>query len=276
MCQRFYRTVAAAAACHVHTLERQHEWRSSVNRGNGVAYVLNMISAPISPSCPAEPIISSRQNPLPFWKRALDFVLLIFLVPALLPIMVAIAAMIKLLSRGPVFFAQERIGYQGEPFTCLKFRTMRAGADCSPHEQYVTSLLEDLSAPTTKLDENGDDRIFPLGRVLRASGLDELPQVINILKGEMSFVGPRPCMRYEYVRFSSEDCRRFHAVPGITGLWQVSGKNETTYKEMIALDVRYARRLSIRDDLAILFRTFPVVFRQTFKVLTKPARSSGK
>lgn len=206
-----------------------------------------------APHCPVEA--------LPFWKRALDIVCLLFAAPALLPVMAIIALGIRLSSRGPVLFRQERIGLRGRPFTCFKFRTMKCTAETRSHEAYFQKLMNS-DAPMKKLDSSGDGRILGIGILLRASGLDELPQIINILRGEMSMVGPRPCIRYEYEKFKPEHRARFNAVPGLTGLWQVNGKNNTTFQEMIDLDIQYARELSFMNDLLILFRTFPVLVNQ--------------
>ena len=118
----------------------------------------------------------------------------------------------------------------------------------------------------TKLDAQNDPRLIPLGALLRATGLDELPQIINVLRGEMSFVGPRPCIPYEYERYQPWQRRRFDAVPGLTGLWQVSGKNRTTFNEMIRLDIEYSERLSLGLDLKIIFRTLPALLQQCLDI----------
>ena len=200
-------------------------------------------------------------EPLPFWKRALDVACLLFAAPALLPLMAVIAVAIRLSSRGPVLFRQERIGLHGRPFICFKFRTMKCKAETGSHAAYFQKLMES-DAPMKKLDGRGDGRILGIGFFLRASGLDELPQIFNILRGEMSLVGPRPCIRYEYEKFKPEHRARFNAVPGLTGLWQVNGKNNTTFQEMIDFDIQYSRHLSLKNDLMILLRTFPVLFQQ--------------
>jgi exopolysaccharide production protein ExoY len=204
---------------------------------------------------------------LPLWKRTLDFACLLLAMPALVPLMAFIALAIRLSSRGPVLFRQERIGFRGQPFVCFKFRTMRHAAETRSHEAYLQSLI-DSNIPMKKLDGE-DDRVLRIGVFLRASGLDELPQVFNILRGEMSCVGPRPCIRYEYEKYTPEQRERFQVVPGLTGLWQVSGKNNTTFQEMIDFDIRYARDLSLAQDISILFRTFPVLFQQTSETLER-------
>ena len=114
----------------------------------------------------------------------------------------------------------------------------------------------------TKLDAKGDPRLIPGGVLLRASGLDELPQLLNILQGDMSIVGPRPCVPYEFEEFSDWDRQRFEAMPGLTGLWQVSGKSRTTFRQMIALDIQYARTKSLWLDLKIMFKTFSALIAQ--------------
>jgi exopolysaccharide production protein ExoY len=204
---------------------------------------------------------SAVEHRAPLWKRVQDCLCLLMALPAAFPLMLAIAAAIKIVSPGPVFFRQERIGFKGKAFKCLKFRTMKVNADTGVHQDHLKSLIKS-DAPMTKMDKNGDPRLIPFGRILRSSGLDELPQLINVLKGEMSLVGPRPCTRYEYDHFEPWHKERFDALPGLTGLWQVSGKNRTTFTEMIQLDIKYARRSSPWLDFKIMARTFPVLFAQ--------------
>ena len=206
-------------------------------------------------------------HPLPVWKRVLDIACLIFLAPALVPVMVFVALGIRFSSRGGVFFQQERIGLRGRPFILFKFRTMEQCAETKSHQEYLSTLIHS-DVPMEKMDAH-DKRVSKFGAILRASGLDELPQVFNILRGEMSFVGPRPCIRYEFEQYLPEHRQRLSAVPGLTGLWQVNGKNRTTFPEMVAFDVRYAKTLSLGQDISILFRTFPVVFRQSREVLER-------
>lgn len=205
---------------------------------------------------------NKRHNMLPWWKRGLDFACIFLALPAVVPLMAFIAVAIRLSSRGPVLFRQERIGLFGRPFTCFKFRTMRVQAETTSHQAHLEKLINNSSVPMTKLD-GADPRIIRIGHLLRATGMDELPQLLNVLKGEMSLVGPRPCIRYEYERFRPRDRERFNAVPGLTGLWQVSGKNSTTFQEMIDLDIAYSRKFSFWMDVSILLRTFPMIFGQT-------------
>jgi exopolysaccharide production protein ExoY len=198
---------------------------------------------------------------VPLWKRVLDICCLLIAVPALLPILLIIAVVIKISSKGPVLFKQERIGFLGKTFVIYKFRTMIAGADAAVHETHVASLI-DSNQPMTKLDMCGDPRLIPFGMMLRAAGLDELPQLLNVLRGEMSIVGPRPCLPSECSRYLPWQRERFRTLPGLTGLWQVSGKNRTTFNEMIDLDNRYVRKRSLWLDLTIMLKTIPAVMLQ--------------
>ncbi len=203
---------------------------------------------------------------IPLAKRLLDWVVICAGSPLLLLAMLLIALYIKLVSRGPVFFRQHRIGHRERHFEMLKFRSMHVNADPSLHEDHTTMLLLN-NLPLTKMDAQGDRRLIPLGWLLRSSGLDELPQILNILRGDMSLVGPRPCTDYELERLAPEHRGRFAVLPGMTGLWQVSGKNRTTYPEMIALDERYARDWAIGLDLKIIVRTLPVLIGQIIEML---------
>jgi lipopolysaccharide/colanic/teichoic acid biosynthesis glycosyltransferase len=171
------------------------------------------------------------------------------------------AVIIKIGSAGPVLFCQERIGYLGRRFICLKFRTMVVGADTTVHHQHFSRLVGS-NVPMVKMDSHGDPRLIPFGLLLRTSGLDELPQVINVLRGEMSWVGPRPCLPCEYDQYLLWQRERFNTLPGLTGLWQVSGKNKTTFNEMIRLDIRYARNKSLWLDLKIMLWTVPALISQ--------------
>ena len=144
---------------------------------------------------------------------------------------------------------------------CLKFRTMKVDADSSAHRHHARQLIQSHD-PMVKLDNQKDPRLVPLASVLRAGGLDELPQILNVLRGEMSLVGPRPCIPYEYEVYEPWHRRRCDALPGLTGLWQVNGKNRTTFEEMIRLDIEYAERLSFWLDLKIILRTVPALWGQ--------------
>jgi lipopolysaccharide/colanic/teichoic acid biosynthesis glycosyltransferase len=205
----------------------------------------------------------------PVWKRTLDIACIVMALPVLVPVMIVIGLLIKVLSDGPVVFRQERIGHRGNPFICLKFRTMAVSSDPDVHRRHLEQVLGSPQ-PMTKLDMTGDDRLIPLGWLLRATGLDELPQILNVLRGEMSLVGPRPCVPYEYERYQPWQKERFNALPGLTGLWQVSGKNHTTFDEMIRLDIEYSKNLSLWSDIGIMLRTLPALVAQTRESGQKP------
>ena len=176
-----------------------------------------------------------------------------------LPLLLMIAIAIRLDSRGPALFRQTRLGRGKHPFTLCKFRTMRAGADPGRHRRYVHALIDggkdEVSQGDCLYKLVVDDRITNVGRFMRKWSLDELPQLWNVLRGQMSLVGPRPVIPYEVDQYPSWYCARFTAKPGLTGLWQVSGRNERTYEEMIRLDIEYAERQSIWLDLVILAKT---------------------
>ena len=188
--------------------------------------------------------------------------------PLLLPLMVLIALIIRMVSAGPVLFKQERIGYLGRRFLCYKFRTMFVNADTGIHQGHLNQLMNS-DVPMVKMDSQGDPRIIPFGRLLRASGLDELPQLINVLLGQMSLVGPRPCVSYEYENYLPWHRERFNTLPGLTGLWQVSGKNRTTFTEMIELDIQYSRSKTLGLDLKIIFKTVPALMIQMWETRVK-------
>ena len=195
---------------------------------------------------------------VPCWKRALDVGCILVALPLLLPFMAIIALAVRIGSAGPVLFGQERVGLLGRRFRCLKFRSMLVDADTTIHQRHCTHLIGS-NLPMAKMDVHGDPRLIPGGWWLRASGLDELPQIINVLRGDMSLVGPRPCLPYEYERYLPWQKERFSTLPGLTGLWQVSGKNKTTFVEMMHLDIEYARNKSLWLDLKILLMTVPTV-----------------
>ncbi len=198
---------------------------------------------------------------MPAWKRTIDVALCLAAMPVLALFTLAMTIAMQFGSPGPVFFRQERVGCGGRRFKCYKFRTMTVGADTTTHQAYFCHLIGS-SAPMAKLDSRGDSRLVPGGWLLRASGLDELPQLINVLQGDMSLVGPRPCLPYEYEQYLPWHRRRFNATPGLTGLWQVSGKNRTTFEEMIRLDIEYSEAKSLWLDLKIMLLTVPALLLQ--------------
>ena len=211
---------------------------------------------------------------LPLWKRALDFAVILLLLPGMVILGVLVALLVKCGSPGPVFFRQRRVGYKGQEFDFYKFRTMRVNADTGIHQNYTRQLIN-TQAPMIKLDERNDSRVIPFGSVLRATGLDELPQLINVLRGDMSIVGPRPCMPYEYELYEPWQLRRFNAVPGLTGLWQVSGKNRTTFNQMIHLDIEYSERAGLWLDLKIILKTLPAIWRQCSDIFARKQQRSA-
>ncbi|MCU1311014.1 MAG: Undecaprenyl-phosphate galactose phosphotransferase [Candidatus Angelobacter sp.] len=195
-------------------------------------------------------------------KRIMDVSGSLLALSLLCPVMLLVAASIKVTSKGPVLFMQKRVGQGERIFTFLKFRSMHHNNDHSLHREFVTrliagqpvALVEGVSNEIYKIIN--DPRMTPIGRLLRRSSLDELPQLVNVLKGEMSLVGPRPPVPYEVERYSSWHRRRIMEVkPGITGLWQVNGRSRTTFDEMVRLDLEYVRSWSIWLDLKILLRT---------------------
>jgi exopolysaccharide production protein ExoY len=198
----------------------------------------------------------------PRWKRFLDVTLILATLPAWLPVMVALMVWVKIASPGPIFYRQQRVGHGGRHFMIFKVRTMHVNAETQSHEVYVAHLLE-ANRPMQKLDAKGDARLIRGGRFLRAAGLDELPQIFNVLRGEMTLVGPRPCLPCEFQRYQPWQQQRVSARPGLTGLWQVNGKNKTTFSEMIAMDLFYAKNLSLWFDLKILIKTIPALIAQS-------------
>ena len=183
------------------------------------------------------------------------------------PLIALIAAAITLDSPGPVFFRQERIGTGGRRFRVWKFRTMRNGAPDAAHRELIRKMFNGQEAEAGHGNGNGkpvyklvnDDRVTRVGRWLRRTSLDEVPQLFNVVRGEMSLVGPRPPLTYEFDAYDHWQFDRLTVLPGITGLWQVSGRNLLTYRQMCELDLEYVRRWSLWLDLKILFKTIPVV-----------------
>jgi lipopolysaccharide/colanic/teichoic acid biosynthesis glycosyltransferase len=213
-----------------------------------------------------QPLFARR---IPIWKRLLDIFGSLLALVLLAPLFAFIAVVIKIVSPGPVFFRQERIGYLGKPFRFWKFRTMTVDNNIAPHKEYMSHLINN-DIPMKKLDSTDNPLIIPFGIFLRKSCLDELPQLFNVLLGEMSLVGPRPCLPYEAQQYLRWHARRFDSVPGMTGLWQVSGKNRTTFREMIRLDINYERQMSLWLDLKILLKTIPTIVSMASETLIPP------
>jgi lipopolysaccharide/colanic/teichoic acid biosynthesis glycosyltransferase len=196
---------------------------------------------------------------IPLWKRTMDIIGAILGLILFSPLMLLISLLIKIVSSGPILFKQKRVGYAGKAIDILKFRTMKVNANISNHQFHISHLLEN-DQPMKKLDN--DPQIIPFGRILRNACLDELPQLINVLRGEMSLVGPRPDVFYAAEKYETWHHARFNSIPGLTGLWQVSGKNRTTYREMIRLDIVYKKQMSLWLDLKILLLTLPAIIIQ--------------
>jgi lipopolysaccharide/colanic/teichoic acid biosynthesis glycosyltransferase len=196
-------------------------------------------------------------------KRAFDLVLAVILLCLLLPLLVVSALLVRITSPGPVLFRQVRVGRFGRPFVMYKFRTMYEGSSDGIHRAYVSKLLTDEHPPAG--GESGlfkleaDPRVTRVGGLLRRTSLDELPQLLNVVRGDMSLVGPRPALPWEVELMGAAHERRLLVPPGLTGLWQVSGRNFLTMREGLALDLEYVRRQGFWFDLVILLKTVPVV-----------------
>jgi exopolysaccharide biosynthesis polyprenyl glycosylphosphotransferase len=192
-----------------------------------------------------------------FLKRIVDCVIAAVMLILLAPVFAVIAACILIDDGRPIFFRQRRLGYEMRPFTVFKFRTMRRDVDQEVHKRYIEQTLSHQAAPTTnglyKLERG--DAITRVGRFLRKTSLDELPQLFNVLTGDMSLVGPRPCLDYETEGFSAHHFERFLVPPGITGLWQVTARARSTFGEALDMDVAYVRDWSLSLDLQLLFKT---------------------
>ena len=244
-------------------------WRDPSQKGNAPNLALplpNPTELHVQPSSTYEndsqvsaknEIAEARDTPL--WKYILDITCILLSLPIWLPILVCVALWIKIASPGPIFFRQERVGLRGRRFMILKFRTMKVNVETQSHERHLEQLIH-ADCPMTKLDTSGDPRIISGGRILRATGLDELPQLFNVLRREMSLVGPRPCTPHEFQRYQAWQQERVNAAPGLTGYWQVNGKNKTTFTEMIKMDIFYTKNMSFWLDLTIMLKTFPAIF----------------
>jgi len=201
-------------------------------------------------------------------KNALDIALALAALTILAPFMLFVALMVKLTSRGPVIFKQQRLGKGGVPFTFYKFRSMVVNGDDRIHREYTEKLIRAAegappsAAPDESFKMRADPRITRFGRFIRTTSIDELPQLFNVLKGDMSMVGPRPCIPYEAAHYEPWHLRRILAAkPGITGVWQVEGRSRVSFSEMVRMDLRYIRDCSLALDLRILVKTVAVVIR---------------
>lgn len=204
--------------------------------------------------------VESKQTPL-LIKRGLDIVGSVTAILILAPLLILIAIAVRLTSRGPVLFRQRRLGQYGKSFTFLKFRSMYAEADHAIHEAYIKRFISNEVGSTDSDVErnvyklNADPRVTRLGRFLRRSSLDELPQFFNVLAGRMSLVGPRPPLQYEFAKYETWHRRRLLAKPGITGFWQIEGRSRVKFDDMVRMDLEYASEWSLWLDIKILWRT---------------------
>lgn len=203
-------------------------------------------------------VVITREHPT--WKRGVDLSVALVLLPVLAPLLGLIAFYIRCVSKGPVFFIQSRVGHGGERFSIYKFRTMRVSREPRDemHRRYV-SVRSASDGPIAKPTYKDD--LIRGGHLLRKLSLDELPQLFNVLKGNMSLVGPRPDL-LQLEDYTPMQARRFEVMPGMTGLWQVSGKNRLSFDQMIELDLRYIEDLCLLNDISILFRTVFVLINQ--------------
>jgi lipopolysaccharide/colanic/teichoic acid biosynthesis glycosyltransferase len=200
--------------------------------------------------------ISKRNTSFHIMKRVIDIAGSLSALILLSPLFVLLALLVKCTSPGPVFFKQKRLGLMGRQFDFLKFRSMHAGNDPEIHKKYIASLIQNKQSGSGVFKIQNDPRITRLGRFLRKSSLDEIPQFLNVLRGEMSMVGPRPPIPYEMEKYKCWHKRRVLEVkPGITGLWQVKGRSRTTFDEMVRLDIRYINEQSPWLDTKIVLQT---------------------
>ena len=205
-----------------------------------------------------------------FIKRFIDVAVALFVLIVGFPFFLSIALLIKLTSRGPVFFTQKRIRENARTFVLYKFRTMKTGADDTLHREFTRHFIQGR-IPYSGLDESdsgtyklkNDPRVTAVGNFLRKTSLDELPQFINILKGEMTIVGPRPPLQYEFDCYEEWHKLRMKVKPGLTGLWQVSGRSRVPFNEMVMLDLYYIEHWSLLLDLRIMYKTLPVMLAGT-------------
>jgi lipopolysaccharide/colanic/teichoic acid biosynthesis glycosyltransferase len=216
---------------------------------------------------------------IPAWKSCLDIAGSLVFIVFLSPVFLLMAVYIKAVSPGKVLYRQKRVGYHGRIFTFIKFRTMHEHNQPDVHRAYLKELIKS-GRPMEKLDGERDPRIIPGGKIIRKMCLDELPQLFNVLRGEMSLVGPRPCIPYEAEEYLRWHAHRFDTLPGMTGLWQVSGKNKLSFEQMIRLDIAYTNRLSLLQDLKILLKTGPAIVVMVFEAVVKklgrrPARDEA-
>ncbi len=234
--------------------------RTSAARSNGAIIPLRRPWPGATTSVAPDPGTENSSRFTEAAIRILDLIGAAALLIVLSPLLGLVALIVKLDSKGPAIFRQSRVGRNLGSFTVTKFRTMREGVDADRHRQHVLRMIDAdgrKARPMVKLAE--DDRVTRVGSLLRRTSIDELPQLWNVLRGEMSLVGPRPPIQYEVDRYPPEAFRRFAVRPGLTGLWQVSGRSTLTFQQMIELDTEYVERRSLSLNLKILLLTVPTV-----------------
>jgi lipopolysaccharide/colanic/teichoic acid biosynthesis glycosyltransferase len=220
----------------------------------------------------AVPLISPRGSNIEglnfVLKRAFDVSFASLILALTAPVLALAALAVWIFDGRPVLFRQQRVGVRSNSFEMLKLRTMCVAAADSSHREYVKRWIQNGSAAGDGAGSDAqvfkltrDDRVTPVGRILRRFSLDELPQLINVIRGEMSLIGPRPALPYELESYKPWHLRRLDGAPGITGLWQVSGRNQLSFDEMVRLDVKYLQEWSLGRDLRILARTVPTMLR---------------
>ena len=199
-------------------------------------------------------------------RRIIDVILSLTILIVLIPLLLVVVIGIKLSSPGPLIFRQSRIGYGGKSFDFYKFRSMHIGESAGHHQEFVEQFIKGEKAATMGEQEiqvfkiKDDPRIFPFGRFIRRTSLDEFPQLFNVLKGDMGLVGPRPCLPYEWNAYDSWHKDRLSVVPGCTGLWQVLGRSTVTFEDMVLMDLYYISNYSLVQDARILYKTIPAIF----------------
>lgn len=220
-------------------------WGESIlsDWGLGVMSAVSMVRV-------ATPVCPSRGG-----KRAFDLVLILLSLPILIPVVALLALAVKLGSKGSVFFVQERVGKKGQRFRMVKFRSMYPDA-----EQRRAALLGSSERSGLCFKHRNDPRVTPIGRFLRRTSLDELPQLWNVFCGDMSLVGPRPALPEEVAKYSPRAMERLNGLPGLTGLWQVSGRADIGFDQMVEMDIAYLRGAGIVTDAKLIWRTFGAVF----------------
>jgi len=199
-------------------------------------------------------------------KRFVDILFTLLILPFLLIITLIVAVMIRIDSPGPIFFRQKRVGLNGVEFNMLKFRSMYANSDDSIHREAIARYMNGQKVSESTITDLSyksvdDPRITRVGRFLRKTSIDELPQFFNVLRGEMTLVGPRPPLPYEVEFYSQHDRLRLYGKPGLTGYWQVYGRSRVPFASMVEMDIDYLQKQSLKEDLKLVFLTVPVMVR---------------